>query len=121
MPDSDFPPRPRESAMNERPKRRQGTCSAESRDCWKRGRYDRTSRPCTRSRMWPRPGRTSRGTCQGFMGCRPVGRERQDAGHTARSCFVWPSVRQRVTYLLAEVTKMKADIGVSEVEKQAAG
>jgi hypothetical protein len=26
-----------------------------------------------------------------------------------------------VTYLLAEVTKMKADIGVSEVEKQAAG
>lgn len=26
------------------------------------------------------------------MGCRPVGRERQDAGHTARSCFVWPRV-----------------------------
>jgi hypothetical protein len=24
------------------------------------------------------------------MGCPPVGRERQDAGHTARSCFVWP-------------------------------
>src|SRR5260370_784041 len=65
-------------------------CSAESRDCWKRGRYDQTSRPCTRSRMRPRPGRTSPGTCQGFMGCRPVGRERQDAGHTARSCFVWP-------------------------------
>ena len=41
------------------------------------------------------------GTCQGFMGCRPVGRERQDAGHTARSCFVWPRHLQRVTYLLA--------------------
>ena len=26
------------------------------------------------------------------MGCRPVSRERQDAGHTARSCFVWPRV-----------------------------
>jgi hypothetical protein len=26
------------------------------------------------------------------MGCRPVGRERQDTGHTARSCFVWPYV-----------------------------
>src|SRR5260370_30408963 len=75
-------------------------CSAESRDCWKRGRYDQTSRPCTRSRMRPRPGRTSPGTCQGFMGCRPVGRERQDAGHTARSCFVWPRHLQRVTYLL---------------------
>src|SRR6202166_4087435 len=24
------------------------------------------------------------------MGCRPVGRERQNAGRTARSCFVWP-------------------------------
>src|ERR1700676_2287979 len=65
-------------------------CSAESRACWKRGRYDQTSRPCTRSRMRPRPGRTSPRTCQGFMGCRPVGRERQNAGHTARSCFVWP-------------------------------
>ena len=30
------------------------------------------------------------GNLLGFMGCRPVGRERQDAGHTARSCFVWP-------------------------------
>jgi NADPH:quinone reductase-like Zn-dependent oxidoreductase len=30
-----------------------GTCSAESRDCWKRGRYDRTSRPCTRSGCGP--------------------------------------------------------------------
>jgi hypothetical protein len=59
------------------------------------------SRPCTRSRMRPRPGRTSPGTCQGFMGCRPAGRERQDAGHTARSCFVWPRHLQRVTYLLA--------------------
>jgi len=29
---------------------------------------------CARSRMRPRPGRTSPGTCQGFMGCRPVGR-----------------------------------------------
>ena len=77
------------------------TGSAESRDCWKRGRYDQTSRPCTRSRMRPRPRRTSPGTCQGFMGCRPVGRERQDAGHTAKSCFVWPRHLQRVTYLLA--------------------
>src|ERR1700688_100900 len=51
--------------------------------------------------MRPRPGRTSPGTCQGFMGCRPVGRERQDAGRTARSCFVWPRHRQRVTDLLA--------------------
>src|SRR6476661_9170268 len=41
--------------------------------------------------MRPRPGRTSPRTCQGYMGCRPVGRERQDAGHTARSCFVWPN------------------------------
>jgi NADPH:quinone reductase-like Zn-dependent oxidoreductase len=29
------------------------------------------------------------GTCQGFMGFRPAGRERQDAAHTARSCFAW--------------------------------
>ncbi len=28
----------------------------------------------------PGPGRTPPGTCQGFMGCRRVGRERQDAG-----------------------------------------
>jgi hypothetical protein len=28
-----------------------------------------------------------------------VGREPQDAGHTARSCFVWPRHLQRVTYL----------------------
>jgi uncharacterized protein YbjT (DUF2867 family) len=28
---------------------------------------------------------------QGFMGCRPVSRERQDERNTARSCFVWPS------------------------------
>src|SRR5260370_15221821 len=27
---------------------------------------------------------------QRYVGCRPVGRERQGAGHTARSCFVWP-------------------------------
>src|ERR1700733_1660330 len=65
-------------------------CSAESRDCWKRGRCDRTSPPCTRSRMRPRPGRTSPGTCQEFMGHPPVGRRRQVAGRTARSCFVWP-------------------------------
>ena len=58
-----------------------------------------TSRPCTRSRMRPRPGRTSPGTCQGFMGCRRVGRERQDAGHTARSCFVWPRDRAYEVYL----------------------
>src|ERR1700736_5456202 len=90
MPDSDFPPRPCESAMNERPKRRQGTRSAESRDCWKRGRYDQTSRACTRSRMQPSLGRTSPRNCQGFMGFRPAGRERQNARHTARSCFVWP-------------------------------
>jgi hypothetical protein len=55
----------------------------------------------TRSGMRPRPGRTSPGTCQEFMGCRPVGRERQDAGHTARSCFVWPRHLQRMTCLLA--------------------
>src|SRR5258707_1638470 len=67
--------------------------SAESRDCWKRGRYDQTSRPCMRSRMRPRPGRTSPGTCLGFMGCRPVRRERQDDCHMARSCFVWASVK----------------------------
>lgn len=72
-----------------------GTCSAESPDCWTRGRYDRTSRRCTRSRMWPRPGRTSPGTCHGFMGCRPMGRDRQDAGHTARSCSVWPGVTKK--------------------------
>src|SRR5258707_6534761 len=52
--------------------------SPESRDYWKRGRYDQTLRPCTRSRMRPRPGRTSPGTCQGFMGCRPVGPVSQD-------------------------------------------
>jgi hypothetical protein len=45
-------------------------------------------------RMRPTPGRTSPGTCQRFMGCRPVGRERQDASHTARSCFVWPKLLQ---------------------------
>src|SRR5438046_2722463 len=45
--------------------------------------------------MRPKPGRTSPGTCQGFMGCRPMSRERQDAGHTARSCFVWPRHRDR--------------------------
>ena len=28
--------------------------SAESGDCWKRGAYDQTSRPCTRSEMRPR-------------------------------------------------------------------
>jgi NADPH:quinone reductase-like Zn-dependent oxidoreductase len=76
-----------------------GTGSAESRDCWKRGRYDQTSRPYTRSRMRPRPGRTSPGTCQAFMGCRPVGWEPQDAGHTARSCFVWPRDRAYEIYL----------------------
>src|SRR5258706_12464594 len=61
------------------------------------------SRPCTRSRMRPRPGRTSPGTCQGFMGCRPVGRERQDAGHTARSCSVWPSVRRNMAERVHEL------------------
>src|SRR5260370_10862487 len=45
--------------------------------------------------MGPRPGRTSPGSCS------PVGRERQDAGHAARSCFVWRRHLQRVTYLLA--------------------
>src|SRR6201988_186763 len=49
--------------------------------------------------MRPRPGRTSPGTCQRFMECRPVGRERQDAGHTARSCFVWPRDRAYEIYL----------------------
>src|SRR5258708_3494821 len=37
--------------------------------------------------MRPRHGRTSAGTC------RPEGRDRPDAGHTARSCFVWPNKR----------------------------
>ena len=32
------------------------------------------------------------GTCQAFMGCPPVGGERQDAGYTARSFCVWPRV-----------------------------
>ena len=35
------------------------------------------------------------------MGCRPVGRERQVASRTARSCFVLSRHLQRVTYLLA--------------------
>lgn len=48
------------------------------------------SRSCTHSRMRPRLGRTSPGNCHGFVGCRLVGRERQEAGHTARPCFVWP-------------------------------
>jgi NADPH:quinone reductase-like Zn-dependent oxidoreductase len=30
------------------------------------------------------------GNLPGVHGMSPVGRERQDAGHTARSCFVWP-------------------------------
>src|SRR5436853_6909025 len=51
--------------------------------------------------MQPRPGRTSPRNCQGFMGCRPVGRKRQDASHTARSCFVCPRHLPRVTYVLA--------------------
>ncbi len=61
------------------------------------GRYEQTSRLCMHSKMWPRHGQTSRGTSQGFMGCRPAGRERGDAGHTARSCFAWPKDLQRVT------------------------
>lgn len=32
---------------------------------------------------------------RGFMGCRPVSREGQDASHTARSYFVWPRNLQR--------------------------
>src|SRR5437870_6084732 len=51
--------------------------------------------------MQPRPGRTSPRNCQGFMGCRPVGRKRQDASHTARSCLVCPRHLPRVTYVLA--------------------
>jgi hypothetical protein len=39
--------------------------------------------------------RISPGTCRGFMGCRPVGREGQDTSHTARSCFVWPRFQRR--------------------------
>jgi NADPH:quinone reductase-like Zn-dependent oxidoreductase len=31
-------------------------------------------------------------TAVNLMGCRPLGRERQDAGHTARSSFVWPGL-----------------------------
>src|SRR6266536_581377 len=85
--------------------------------------------------MRPRPGRTSPGTYQGFMGCRPVGRARQNASHTARSCFGWPKHFQRVTYLLAygwaycklvfsdhkpigEVAELKADVGVRKIAKQ---
>jgi acyl-CoA reductase-like NAD-dependent aldehyde dehydrogenase len=34
-------------------------------------------------------------TCQGFMGCRPMGQDRQDAEHTARSCFAWLRHLQR--------------------------
>ena len=49
---------------------------------------DQTSRPYMRSRMWPRPGRTSPGTCQGFMGCRPWVQEWQETSRTARSSFV---------------------------------
>jgi len=36
------------------------------------GQYDQTSRPCTRSRMWPRPGRTSPRKLPRVHGCRPV-------------------------------------------------
>jgi NADPH:quinone reductase-like Zn-dependent oxidoreductase len=56
-----------------------------------KGQYDQTWRPCTHSKIQPRPGRTAPRNRQGFMGCRPVGRERQDERNTARSCFVWPS------------------------------
>ncbi len=72
-----------------------GDGSAKSDGFWQRGRYDQTSRPRTPSKMRPRPGRTSPRTCQGFMGCRPVSREQQDASHTARSCFVWPRTNIR--------------------------
>ena len=33
-----------------------------------------------------------------FMALHPARRERQFAGRTARSCFVWPSVRRRRIY-----------------------
>src|SRR6476469_9873297 len=45
--------------------------------------------------MWLRPGRTSPGTCQAFMGCRPAGRERQDRGRTERSWSVWLVLRTK--------------------------
>jgi len=62
---------------------------AESRDCWKRGQYGQTSRPCTRSRMAARPGRTSPGTCRGSWDVGPQwAGSCKDAGHTARSCSV---------------------------------
>ena len=38
------------------------------------------------------------GNLPGVHGGRPLGRERQDAGHTARSCFVWPSETRRRKY-----------------------
>src|SRR6266481_2899790 len=69
--------------------------SAELRNCLKRERYDQTSRPSMRSRMRPWPGRKSPGTCRGFMGCCPMDLERQAAGHTARSSFVWLSERTK--------------------------
>ena len=31
----------------------------------------------------------------GLMDCRTERRERQEPSHTARSCFVWPSIRRR--------------------------
>jgi hypothetical protein len=48
----------------------------------------RCTRPgADRSLDWPNrkdfPVNTSPGTCQGFMGVRPAGRKRHDAGHTA--------------------------------------
>jgi NADPH:quinone reductase-like Zn-dependent oxidoreductase len=71
--------------------RRDDEARAVRRDAWQNratagrgGDTTRRSRACTRSKTWPWPGRTSPGSCQGFMGYRPVDRERQDPSHTAR-------------------------------------
>jgi hypothetical protein len=41
------------------------------------------------------PNRVRPENCQGFMGCPSVVRERQDGGHTVRSCFAWPEQLKR--------------------------
>jgi len=78
---------------------RQGTCSTELGDC-RRG--DDTTRRRERVRA---PGCGPPGlediprNLPGVHGCRSVGGSEQDAGHTARSCFVWPRDRAYEIYL----------------------
>ena len=48
----------------------------------------------------------------GFMGCRPVGRERQDASHTARWSFVWPRHLPRVGAFRSYLQGVKCNFGV---------